>query len=40
MFDDLRTIVTRSRFALIQDAIGVLAIGVMMTVALHLPSLI
>lgn len=40
MIEDVKSIVYRSRFAMIQDAIGIFAIGVVMTVVLHLPSLV
>ena len=38
MLNDIRTIISRSPLALIQDALGVAAIGVIMTVALHMAS--
>ena len=36
---ELKLICERGRMTLVQDAIGVLALGVMLFVALHLPSL-
>lgn len=39
MVNDLRNILSRSPKALAQDAAGIAAIGVMMTVALFLPTL-
>ena len=39
MIDDVRDILARSPKALAYDALGVAAIGVVMTVALYLPSL-
>jgi len=38
MIDDLKDIITRSPTALLQDAAGITAIGVMMVVALNIPS--
>ena len=38
MIDDLKTILMRSPTALMQDAAGIAAIGVMMVVALNIPS--
>lgn len=39
MIKDLRDILARSPKALAQDAAGIAAIGVMMTVALYMPTL-
>jgi len=39
MVNDLRTILARSPKALAQDTVGIAAIGVMMVVALYLPTL-
>jgi hypothetical protein len=40
MLNDLRQILTNSSANLAQDVAGILAIGVVMAVALHLPNLI
>ncbi len=37
---ELKTICRRSRATLFQDALGAAALGVMLIVALHLPSLL
>lgn len=37
---ELKTICHRQRACLVQDAMGVAALGVMLIVALHLPSLL
>lgn len=39
MINDIKLILTRSPKALVQDAAGIAAIGVMMTVGLHLPTM-
>lgn len=39
MIADVKEILTNSRSTLLQDAAGVAAIGVMMTVVLYLPQL-
>ena len=38
MLKDMKSILNRSPKTLIGDAVGALAIGLMMTLALHLPS--
>ena len=40
MINDLRKILTNSPANLAQDVMGILAIGVVMTVALHLPNFV
>lgn len=40
MINDLRKILTNSPVNIAQDVIGILAIGVVMAVALHLPNLV
>lgn len=40
MLNDLRQILSNSSANLAQDVAGILAIGVVMTVALHLPHLV
>ena len=40
MIADVKQILTSSRATLLQDAAGIAAIGVMMTVTLYLPQLI
>lgn len=39
MLEDVKTILAGSRTTLFQDAAGIAAIGVMMTVMLYLPKL-
>ena len=40
MLTQIKTAVARSQDTLIQDAIGALSLGVILIVALHLPSLV
>ncbi len=40
MLKEIRFALTRSRATVLQDAAGVMAIGVILVVALHLPTLI
>lgn len=39
MFDDVKEILSSSGTSLLQDALGIAALGVMMTVTLYLPQL-
>ena len=39
MLEDVKQILTGSRATLLQDAAGIAAIGVMMTVTLYMPQL-
>ena len=40
MLTDLKSALRRSQFTLLQDAVGAVALMVMLVVALHLPAMI